>query len=117
MPIATKTNLVKIQLPEHIAEHMRVWRAHGCFGKCPKSYVDFHKDLARKALESLSGLFTVHRQWEDGDGWFDGMEVVWAVVKHKRTSRLIKLQWHDGNQEFFASFESGGSSPLRFREF
>lgn len=117
MQTAITTDRVKIQIPAHVAEHMRSWRAHGCWGAPPQSFIEFHKALALTALDALEKDFIVHKNWVADDGWMDRMVVVWAILEHKKTGKLVKIHWHDSNQEFFASHESGGSSPLSFRSF
>jgi len=92
----------KQPLPESIEKKMRAWREG--FSEVPADYIVFHKGLAEPALASLAaehGL-TVHRTYEDSDGWFDGMRVLHAIVE-ERGGRLVKLSWHDGNQEFEAA--------------
>jgi hypothetical protein len=100
----------KVSLPESIKSQMSAWREGFC--DMPAAYIAFHKDLAEKALTVLvaeHGL-TVHSTTMKGDGWLDGMQVVTVVVEEK-SGRLVKLSWHDGNQEFF---ERGcGSWPYR----
>lgn len=100
----------KTELPGSIKGQMHLWR-EGVV-PLPKDYILFHKDLAERALDTLvkdHGL-TLHRKYEADQGWMDGMKVVFAVVEEK-SGRLVKLSWHDGNQEFF---EHGcGSFPYR----
>jgi len=100
----------KTALPESIKSKMALWREGFC--DMPSEYVEFHKELAEMALKVLvseHGL-TVHNSFMKGDGWLDGMKALHVVVE-ERSGRLVKLSWHDGNQEFF---EHGcGSWPYR----
>lgn len=100
----------RAKLPENIQSQMNAWREG--FADFPKDYIDFHKTLAENALELLkqTGGLTVHRVYVDSDGWYDGMRVVYAIVE-ERSGRLVKLSWHDGNQEFFE--HGAGSWPYR----
>jgi hypothetical protein len=100
----------KVALPESIKSQMSAWREGFC--DMPSEYVAFHKDLAEKALPVLvaeHGL-TVHSTTMKGDGWMDGMNVLQVVIEEK-SGRLVKLSWHDGNQEFFER----GIGSFRYR--
>jgi len=101
-------------LPEAIAKQMQLWRA-GLFG-IPYDYILFHRRLAKKALDHLKEEgYVIHRYYESGDGWLDGMRVMHSIVE-KMDHKVLKLRWHDGNQEWFLCGEHG-SMPLRFSGF
>lgn len=100
----------RVALPDSIRSQMVAWREG--FASFPKDYIDFHKTLAENALDLLkhSEQVTVHRVYVASDGWMDGMRVVYAIIE-ERSGRLVKLSWHDGNQEFFE--HGAGSWPYR----
>jgi hypothetical protein len=101
----------KQPVPESIEAKMCAWRREG-FSEVPSEYVAFHKQLAEPALAALVSdhRLTVHRTYEDFDGWGDGMRVLHAIVEEPN-GRLVKLSWHDGNQEFFE--HGAGSWPYK----
>lgn len=102
---------MKVQLPEEIKVKMNNYRNGFC--SLPKEYVEFHKDLAENAIEGLKeqGLI-IHNTYMSSDGW--GMKVLHLIVENK--GELMKLKWHDGNQEFFFQSSSGGSWPYRLKQ-
>jgi len=106
------SNTNKTPLPEMVKVKMDAWRDAGNWAPVPAEYVQFHKDLAYQALPKLvqeHGL-TVHKTWEGDQGWMDGMNVLYAIIE-ERSGRLVKLSWHDSNQEFFE--HGSGSWPYR----
>lgn len=98
-------------LPEWIRKEVKLWQQG--FGAIPQSYIGFHAGLAERALESLKGDFDIHKTEMRDDGWLDGMKVLFAIVEHKKSGKIAKLRWHDGNQEFFLCHDNAGASPLR----
>jgi hypothetical protein len=104
---------MRAECPKDVQKQMRLWRM-GLVGM-PGGYVDFHRGLAEKELERLKGLgVRVHNSFMDGDGWLDGMRTLWVIAEYR--GKLMKLHWHDGNQEFFKDLGCG-SSPLGLGEF
>lgn len=105
----------KISLPESIDKKMRLWRMDLCC--MPEEYIEFHANLAKPTLDALVAehRLKVHRTYMESDGWLDGMRALHAIVEEK-SGRLVKLSWHDGNQEFFEHYDKGGGSgPYRLR--
>ena len=41
----------------------------------------------------------IHNEWMEGDGWGDGFKTLHAVIETV-AGRLLKINYHDGNQEF-----------------
>lgn len=77
------------------------------------SYRDCHYDRAREELSRLErehGII-VHRHWLDKDGWMDGMRICYAIIETP-SRKLLKLHWHDGNQDFMVEMPSGGAGSL-----
>lgn len=98
------------ELPEAIQKAMRSYRLG--FGPLPKSYVEWHRERAEATLEAMKaeGL-RVHSTEMRSDGWLDSMRTLRVVAE--KAGKLLDLQWHDGNQEFFVKCDGGGSCPLR----
>lgn len=98
-------------MPASLVGEMQLWRQG--LRALPESYIRFHKELAEKALDLLvEGGYILHRRYMADQGWFDGMRAMFAIVEVK-PNKVVKLTWHDGNQEWFLCHEGGGSSPLR----
>jgi len=105
------TDKPKKALPQHIAEAMGAWRAG--FNELPASYIDFHEELAIRAIEELKPSYIIHNTCMVPDGWMDGMRTLVAIAEKRDTGELIKLQWNDGSQSFFKKLPNyGGSVPL-----
>lgn len=101
------------ELPVEIINEMKLWRLG--LESFPKSYIQFHKELAEKEIENLKKQnVIVHRTYMNSDGWCDGMRVLFAIIEVN--NELMKIHWHDGNQEFFRESVSGGSFPFRLSE-
>jgi hypothetical protein len=102
----------KAKIPDRIEKQMKMWRQG--FVSIPKDYIEFHRDMAEVAVAHLAdqGYF-IHCTSMVSDGWMDGMKILQAIVEHKRTGEVLKLQWHDGNQEFFVRRPIGYGVPLR----
>lgn len=99
------------RLPEAVRTKMQAWR--NGMADMPLEYVEFHKVLAARALANLVadlGL-TVHRTYMADDGWMDGMRTL-HVIAEQPGGGLVKLHWHDGNQEFFVKLSSGSGRFL-----
>jgi len=108
----TTQTLTRKELPKSISNEMKKWRV-GLI-PFPESYILFHKELAEKALEKLRFEKNL-KVWGTeviDDGWLDGMKTLHVVAEEPK-GKLIKLSWHDGNQEFFIHSKTGGSFPYR----
>jgi len=103
----------KAELPDDIEAQMKMWRLGEA--AMPRSYIGFHQRLAEKAVEGLKGLgLIVHRTFMADDGWMDGMRSLVVIAERKSDGELLKLQWQDGNQEFFVRLPGHrGSVPFR----
>lgn len=89
----------RTKLPEPIEKEMQKFRKG--WAPLPSSYIDFHKNLAKKRLDDLkeNASLSVLQIEMRADGWLDGMYVLHAVVKTK-TGNIKRISWHDGNQNF-----------------
>ncbi len=97
--------------PAAIEKKMKLWR-NGLTG-FPQEFIEWHAGLATEALAGLKAKgFVVHNSFMASDGWGDGMKALTVIAEYQ--DKLMKLQWHAGNQEFFVQMPSAGSSPLRF---
>ena len=102
---------MRVKTPDEIENKMKAWRRG--LAPFPKEYIEFHKGLADQALLGLKADgYVVHNSFMESDGWADGMRALTVVVEKK--GELLKLQWHDGNQEFFVNTPHG-SSPLSLK--
>ena len=99
-------NTNKTELPSYVASQMKLWRKGEIF--FPKTYIKFHEKLARKSLENLENNgIKIHKTWMEGDGWLDGMRVLYLIVELKNGD-LKKLHWMDSNQDWFQALSGGG---------
>lgn len=102
---------------KEIEGEMRLWRKG--FGSLPKSYVDYHKALAEKALKRIEHYYKVHSSWMGYSGDGCGMKLLYAVVE-SCDGRLTKILWSDSHRDgcFFARLytddrrECGGAIPF-----
>jgi hypothetical protein len=85
---------------ETIGPLMKRWRSNGCPYGVPQSYITYHENLARQALEDLKrDGCKVHSTTMERDGWMmDDMKVLVAVVEEPN-GRLCKLVWHDSHDD------------------
>ncbi len=75
----------------------------------PKAFIDWHRKRAEDELTAIcsySGA-KVHNQWMQEDGWFDGFQVLFAIIETQK-EKLIKIKWNDGNQCFMRRGEHLG---------
>jgi hypothetical protein len=101
---------MRTSVPDEIENKMKAWR--NGLAPFPKEYIEFHKGLAEKALLGLKAEgYVVHREYMDSDGWADGMRVLFVIAE--KDGEVMKLHWHDGNQEFFFQSPRSGSWPLK----
>ena len=97
-------------MPVSIQREMRMF-ANGMMSM-PDSYIEFHRKLAMEALATDGFPATVFGSIRmENDGWGDGFRAVSANIITDEGTPTIS--WHDGNEEFFITHASGGSSPLR----
>ena len=97
---------MKENLPMEISKEMKQWRA-GLIS-IPQSYIDWHMRKAVKAIAELEDAgWKIWGHEMQGDGWMDGMKVMYAVIE--RGGELKKIHWHDGNQGWMEEMTSGGS--------
>jgi len=102
----------RAELPANITNDMNKWRADGCWGPCPESYIKFHENLAREEIDRLELSFGVTIQnipWIAESGWFDGMFELNVNVLTARGTNM-HLRWNDSNQGFMVKLPSGGST-------
>jgi hypothetical protein len=93
---------------------MNLWRQG--FTGMPADYVRFHARIARVELQRLQTSYAITVHGEPAlvrDGWMDGMKVLQAIVETAK-GKLIKLQWHDGNQGFMKVHETCGGAGALF---
>lgn len=98
-----------VKIPESIEKKMRMWR-RGVIS-IPQEYIQFHKDLAEKALKEMPSIVTVHRTYMADDGWLDGMQFLHAIIETGR-GKLHKIKWCD-SQHFMEEMPSGGWGLFR----
>lgn len=105
------TKLGREVLPEDIKKKMKAFRRG--LASMPIEYINFHYDRAREELSRLERehRIIVHRHWLDKDGWMDGMRICYAIIETP-SRKLLKLHWHDGNQDFVVEMQSGGAGSL-----
>lgn len=108
-----KEKVEKVALPDEVRNAMNLWRnPYLGGGNIPECYIDFHRQLATKAIEKIKELgFTIHRVFEERDGWFDGMMIV-AVIVESKHYRLSKIVWSDSNQWFMLADPCGAKICL-----
>jgi len=99
------------KLPKEIARQMDAWRAGSA--PLPQSYVRWNRKKAEARLEALceDHRLQVHSTEMIDDGWFDGMQVLRAIIETTR-GQLLSLKWNDSNQDFMRRCESGGHAAL-----
>ena len=99
-----------------IALKMKEWK-RGIARTLPVEYIQYHEQLAYKALQDLlhsKGCFRqVHRTYMENDGWADAMKVLHVIVELKN-GELKKLKWHDSNAtgNFMVACKGGGWSSF-----
>jgi hypothetical protein len=92
---------------------LKMWQ-HG-MTSFPKSYTDYHEELAKRDLERLVLQYniTVYSVTLEKAGDFSGMKNLQAVIE-TRSHKLMKLTWHDSHSEgyWMKVYESGGAGML-----
>lgn len=109
-PIPGKTGIVKrpvhADLPEHLVGPMKLFRLD--LSGLPTDFLVWHEQLADEEARRLRveyGL-SIYAVRTVSDGWCDGMRVI-ELVTETRSGRLLKLQWHPGNQGFMVDTGHG----------
>ena len=92
-----------------INSEMNFWRKG--FVAFPSSYIEYHEELAREALENLrlTHMIRVVEIKLERDGWMDGMKVLKVIIE-TRSGKLEKIIWRDSHSKgnFMMKQESGG---------
>lgn len=108
----TTTENERVELPENIKQDMKRWRQNGCWAEVPRSYNDFHRDLADKAAEKVKQLgFTILDTSIKHDGFGDHLENLVLKVKSE-SGKVSTISWNDSNQWFMENMPSGGRGWL-----
>jgi len=100
---------------EQIEKKMKQWRKHIGILPMPQEYIDYHRALAEEALGKLS--VTVHSKGLQDDGWFDGMQILQAVIELP-DGELVKVKWHDNRSKgyFMQKCKGGGWGVFKGEE-
>lgn len=93
-------------LPAHLVEPMRLFRLD--LSGLPMDFLVWHEDLAQEEAQRLRVAYglAIYACRTVSDGWCDGMRVI-ELVTETRAGKLLKLQWHPGNQGFMVDTGHG----------
>lgn len=93
-----------MRIPAELEKKMKLWREGHI--AMPKEYIEFHEKEAKKSLESDLAGFTIHRVYQAGDGWGDGMQFTHVIIEDKN-GELSKIKWSDSGH-WYKHMPSGG---------
>lgn len=113
---------IKGELPAEIVNDLKASEIRG--GMTPKSYVQYHLALAKRALPELVSRFRVEvvTTFIKSGGWCDGMQHLHAIIR-KPDETLIELSWNDSMGSGYwmrvgcgksMLFEDDIGTPIRF---
>lgn len=113
---------IKGELPADVIKDLKESEIMG--GMTPKSYVQYHLALAKRALPELVSRFRVEvvTTFVKAGGWFDGMSNLHAIIR-KPDESLIEIVWYaSGGSGYWMKqgcgqsmlFEEDIATPIRF---
>ena len=108
----------KKSIPDYdkIEAKMKMWRRGYGYSLKETGYIDYHKSLAEKGLESLKEHgYKIHEKVMKSDGWGDSMKTI--HVKVSKDGEMKNLKWHDANKsgQWMEKYEAGGAGSFRYK--
>jgi hypothetical protein len=102
-------------LPAEVVNDMKKSALMG--GMVPKSFVEYHLALAKRALPALVSRFRVEvvTTFVKSGGWFDGMNNLHAIIR-KADNTLLEIVWYASDGSGYWMKDVGCGQAMLFPE-